>query len=80
MCGSFSVIVQNTSLAHEAASCILIENYTKAYGFDGELTGMGAAAWEKEKRGFEEDVASQRQLVGKWERRMQRSVYARIAS
>ena len=78
MCGSF--LTYCTKYIPSPSICILcisIENYTKAYGFDGELTGnCSAAAWEKEKRGFEEDVASQRQLVEKWERRMQRSIYA----
>ena len=74
---AFSLIIQNTSLALGSASCVSNGNYTKAYGFDGELTGnCSAASWEKEKRDFEEDVARQRQLVETWERCMQRAIYA----
>ena len=74
---AFSLIVQNTSIATDSAPCFSIENYTKAYGFEGGLAGnCSAASWEEEKRGFEEEVMRQKQFVEEWERRVRRAVIA----
>ena len=74
---AFSLIVQNTSLASDTASCVSPLNYTEAYGFEAQSAGnCSAATWEKEKRDFEEKRMRQKQLVEEWERHMMGAVYA----